>query len=210
MKKTAFIFLLLLAGLSGAAQAQTARQLYLGYENTDKIAASTDAGKTTKMRPPKPPGKPGAKVVIERMRGGKLAFVSPNSKFRSGDKIRLRFTTNYDGYLKILNVGSSGKVNLLFPYDGADDRIKPSSDFQVPKNGDWIVFDDTPGTETLTVIMSNKPLNFESEDELRDLNKRAANPRDLTIESDTDATYAVTTQSNLENPIGFTLRLKHR
>lgn len=204
MKKLILILSLMLFGLSGTALSQTARQLYLNYPNNDKLANQSDKDKSKLTV-----GKPGAKVVIERMRDGKLSFVSPKSKFRSGDKIRLRFATNFDGYIKIINVGSSGKVSLLFPYEGADDRITPSNDFQVPKGGDWIVFDDTTGTETLTVIMSKKPLNFGSDEELRDINKSATQSRDLTIESEQDATYAVCTETSLEKPIGFILRLKH-
>lgn len=211
MKKTLLIMSLILFGSSSTALAQTtstttttARQLYLGYANNDKIA-NQDGGDKSKPNV----GRPGAKVVIERMRDGKLSIVSPKSKFRSGDKIRLRFATNFDGYIKIINVGSSGKVSLLFPYEGADDRITPSNDFQLPKGGDWIVFDDTAGTETLTIIMSKKPLNFRSDEELLEMNKKATQSRDLTIESEQDATYAVCPEASLEKPIGFVLRLKH-
>ncbi|HEX8398683.1 MAG TPA: DUF4384 domain-containing protein [Pyrinomonadaceae bacterium] len=207
MKKNILSLMIILGGLS-FAQAQTARQLYLNYETNDQMVAAPTGNTANNKKTPKK-GKPGTKVVIERMRDGKLAFVAPNSKFRSGDKIRLRFATNFDGYIKILNIGSSGKVNLLFPYSGADDRIRPNTDFQVPKSGDWIVFDETPGTETLTVIMSKEPLNSESDAELRALNKSAANTRDLTIESDTEATFAVTNETSLQKPLGFTLRLKH-
>ena len=208
MNKTFFIFALLLTWMGGAAQAQTARQLYLGYENDDKIASVPE--KVPTKLPPVKKGKPGTKVVIERSRAGKLAFVAPNSKFRSGDKIRLRFATNFDGYLKILNIGSSGKINLLYPYQGADERIQPSKDFQIPKNGDWIVFDDTPGTEVLSVIMSSQPLASEDENDLRKLNEAATGSRDLTVQSDAEATYAVADNTSLQQPIGFTLRLKHR
>lgn len=207
MKKTVFIFTLIVLGFSAAARAQTARQLYLGYGNNDKMVATPSAATTGSGANKPKKGRPGAKVIIERMRDGKLAFVSPNSKFRSGDKIRLRFATNFDGYLKILNVGSSGKVSLLFPYEGADDRIQPTKDFQVPKSGDWIVFDDTPGTEVMTVVMSKKPFGAESGEEL---NRNATKTRDLTIQSDAEATYAVANETSLEKPIGFTLRLKHQ
>lgn len=208
MKKISLILTIIFAGLT-AAQAQTARQLYLGYETNDQMVSAPTNNTANRVKVPKK-GKPGTKVVIERMRNGKLAFVSPNTRFRSGDKIRLRFATNFDGYVKIINVGSSGKVNLLFPYSGADDRIRPTSDFQVPQNGDWIVFDDTPGIEMLTVLMSKEPMDFENEDQLREAGTRAAaGTRDLTIQSDTEATYAVTSEQNLQKPIGFTLRLKH-
>ena len=200
MKKTIFILMLILSTLT-IANAQKPRDLFLGYENKVVTAPTNDTANKKK-------GKPGAKVTIELLRDGKLKFVSPKTSFRSGDKIRLRFATNFEGYVRILNVGSSGRVSLLFPYKGANDRITPSSDFQVPNNNDWIVFDDTPGTETLTVILSAKP--FSNDDDLSGLNSRATKSRDLTIQSDDDATFAVASEESLHEPIGFTLRLKHK
>jgi hypothetical protein len=206
MKKIILILILVVSGLT-VGKAQNARDLYLGYgKNETPVSAPTND--TANLQKVPKNGQPGTKVTIELMRDGKLKFVKPNSKFRSGDKIRLRFATNFDGYIRILNVGSSGKVSLLFPYNGANDRITPSTDFQIPNNNDWIVFDDTPGTEMLTVILSAKP--FEGGDDLSGLNSRATKSRDLTIQSDDDATYAVFGQSILQEPVGFTLQLKHK
>ncbi len=199
MKKTILILIVILGTLT-IAQAQNARDLYLGYGN-DVIAPTNDSANRKR-------GKPGTKVTIELYRDGKLKFVKPTSKFRSGDKIRLRFATNFDGYIRILNVGSSGRVSLLFPYKDANDRITPSTDFQIPNNNDWIVFDDTPGTEMLTVILSAKP--FADDKDLSGLNSRATRSRDLTIQSDDDATYAVFGEGSLQEPVGFTLQLKHK
>lgn len=203
MKKVLILLALSLI-CGGAASAQTARQLYLGYANNDKIEETPKPGG---KKPSKVTGKPGAKVIIERSRNGKLSFVSPTSKFRSGDKIRLRFATNFDGYIAILNVGSTGTASLLFPYKDADAQIQPSDDFQVPQK-DWIVFDDNPGTENLTILMSRQPLGLDA-DNLQTIQKSAANTRDLYIESGSDATYAVCSAAALEKPIGFTLKLKH-
>lgn len=196
--KRSFIILTLILCVMTAVQAQDARDLYLGYSGPTNTTANTKKG-----------GRPGTKVTIERFRNGKIKFVSPKSKFRSGDKIRLRFATNFDGYIRILNIGSSGRINMLFPYKGANDRITPSFNFQIPNNNDWIVFDETEGTEMLSVIMSSKPFNRD-DDDLRSLNNRSTRSRDLSIQMDEDATFAVTTQESLDKRVGFTLRLKHR
>ena len=206
MKKTILILILIGSGLT-FAQAQNARDLYLGYAKNEP-AVSAPTNNTANLKKVPKNGQPGTKVTIELLRDGKLKFVKPTSKFKSGDKIRLRFATNFDGYIRILNVGSSGRVSLLFPYKGANDRITPSTDFQIPNNNDWIVFDDTPGTEMLTVILSAKP--FENDSDLSGLNSRATKSRDLTIQSDDDATYAVFGESSLQEPVGFTLQLKHK
>ena len=176
MKIIFLVLAILFLGIS-AAYAQGARQLYLGYENKDKLTAPANSQPKS---PAAKAGRPGTKVVIELMRAGKLSLVSPLAVFRSGDKIRLRFATNFDGYLRILNIGSSGKITLLFPYQGADDRLKPSTDFQVPKDGEWILFDNTPGTETMTVVFSRNSFDGQTDE---NLNRSTGKSRDLMIET---------------------------
>lgn len=207
MKKTILVVTILLSSVV-IAKAQGARQLYLGYEKKNEVTVAPTNNTANRKKVPKA-GQPGTKVRIERMRKGKVKFVKPTSTFKSGDKIRLRFATNFDGYIRILNVGSSGRVSMLFPYEGANDRITPTDDFQIPNNNDWIVFDDTPGTEMLTVIMSATPFDAD-DDDLLGLNSRATKSRDLSIEISDDATFAVASETTLAEPIGFTLRLKHK
>lgn len=106
-------------------------------------------------------GKAGAKVRILLKRGNeKDRFVSPNETFYSGDKIKLAFDINFNGYVALLNVGSSGKISMLYPYVGADGKVKPSDKEQmIPANGnDWITFDNQAGTEQITIIFSTNPI----------------------------------------------------
>jgi hypothetical protein len=76
----------------------------------------------------------------------------------------------------------------------------------VPGPDAWIGFDDNPGTENLTVIMSSKPLE-KSPDNYGEI--RHANSRDLNIEYASDSVYAVCQEEKITSPVGFTLRLKH-
>ena len=106
-------------------------------------------------------GKSGAKVRILLKRGNeKERFVTPNETFMSGDKIKLAFDINFDGYVALLNVGSSGKITMLYPYVGTDGKIEPSDKEQlIPANKkDYIVFDNRPGTEQLTIVFSTNPI----------------------------------------------------
>jgi hypothetical protein len=203
---------------------QSARGLYVGYEPKKTATSGTAAkktGKTTgrtgryqkKPSPPKqvepvpaPTGLPGTKVTIELQRDGKTSEVAPNYQFRSGDRIRLRMQTNFEGYVSLVNVGSSGTVQTLYPADGIARPIYPSRDFLVPESGVWIKFDDTPGVELLTVVMSSKPLAG-SRDGYSELRK--ANSRDLTIEYTGDSVYAVYPEEGLSSKVGFTLKLNH-
>ncbi len=223
-----FVIAGLLMGSAIFANAQTARGMYIAYNTNEpakppKKPAPKPPKKVKKPTPQnngKPPvvgvnntgatpsatGLPGTKITIELNRNGRLSFVKPGYKFRSGDKIRLRLATNFEGYISLMNVGSTGEVEFLYPYNGADNRVMPSRDIQVPRSDAWIVFDNKPGTENLTVIMSKESLS-ESADDYRDLSQ--SNSRDLLIEYANDGVYAVCQEDKISKPIGFTLKLKH-
>lgn len=217
-----FAIIGLLAGSVIIADAQNARGLYIAYNsnNSGKLPKKPKKPVRQTTNNNKPPvivtnntganptttGLPGTKITIEMSRNGKLSFVKPTYKFRSGDKIRLRLSTNFQGYISLLNVGSTGEVKLLYPYIGADNSVVPSKDIQIPASDAWIVFDDKTGTENLTVIMSKEPLG-ESTDNYSNL--RQSNSRDLLIEYAADAVYAVCEEERITKPVGFTLMLKH-
>ncbi len=79
--------------------------------------------------------------------------------FRSGDRLRLFFESNIDGYLYVLQKGSTGQDRLLFPDQraGTENQIKRGIQYAVPANK-WLVFDNNPGEERLTVVVSRTPL----------------------------------------------------
>ncbi|MGH9834095.1 MAG: DUF4384 domain-containing protein [Blastocatellia bacterium] len=100
-------------------------------------------------------GRPGAKIRIELLRDGRRQFVPLDTVFRSGDKVKLHFEVNFPAYVEIYNHGSSGDVQRLFPYQGANSRVKVTSPYVVPNRAtEWFEFDDTPGTEKLAFIFS--------------------------------------------------------
>jgi hypothetical protein len=154
---------------------------------------------------------PGTKVTIELMRDGKLRFVRPDFKFKSGDKIRLRLATNFDGYVSVLNIGSSGRVTLLYPVNGLNNRVLPTTDFAIPQGNNWIVFDNQKGTETVSVILSENPV-----DNLADLKgdsvyfTQERTTKDLFVQTVGTETYAVCTVESLAENVGFTLKFKHQ
>jgi hypothetical protein len=100
-------------------------------------------------------GRPGAKIRIELLRGGRRQFVPLDTVFRSGDKVKLHFEVNFPAYVEIYNHGSSGEIERLFPYQGSNSRVKVTSPYVVPNRAtEWFEFDNTPGTEKLAFIFS--------------------------------------------------------
>jgi hypothetical protein len=98
--------------------------------------------------------------ILLRQADGKVKAVTDQHEFQQGDKFRLKFDTNAEGYAYVFHRGSSKRGTVLFP----DERINEGKnlvpkhkEYTVPPTG-WFEFDETPGTEELFVFFSTKPL----------------------------------------------------
>lgn len=140
---------LMLSAFSFAALAQEAEQnpknLYLAH------------GRDTKR------GRPGAKVTIELKRDGVKRRVPLEYTFRAGDKVKFHFETNFNAYVKIINIGSTGTPQLLYPYRGATELVAKARDYAIPQGDLWFEFDNNSGTEQLTFVFSSQPLRLETQ-----------------------------------------------
>jgi hypothetical protein len=155
MKKTSItIAACVLLSVAGEAFAQNAgpRDLFNTYKSDNASAPAT----STAAKPTA--GRPGARVRVELDRDGRARFVSTRTVFRAGDKVRFHFAMNFPGYVVVINQGSSGTRSLLFPYKGVSNHIGRTADYTVPQGDGWFEFDDTPGTEQLTFIMSKREI----------------------------------------------------
>ena len=220
--KPIFLMIVLFFAFPNALSAQQSpsRDLFLQYES----------GNTTA-------GQPGAKLMVELNREGKTRVVSPDTKFQSGDRVRFHLSLNFDGYLAVLNRGTSGKLNCLYPYQGAPNPVHASSELMVPGHEAWFEFDQTPGTEEVTFLMSKGLIaelqglagsaakgegNAEGEMQttsnaaanqqapLDKLNARASEAsRDLHLQMAGDASYGTTSEQDLSGLVKFTVFLKH-
>lgn len=179
--------------------------------NTNQRRNTQNSGGNSSGISPTATGLPGTKMTIELMRNGKLSFVKPTFTFKSGDKIRIRLKTNFEGYVSVLNLGSSGKVNLLYPVQGRDNYVTPTADYQIPQGNGWIIFDDTPGTEVISVIMSEDKLEG-----LADLDRNSEyftknrTSKDLFVQTSGNDYYAVFREQEAGRNVGFSFKLKHR
>lgn len=147
MKKLLFgiTMLLLFGSLSDSLVAQTARARDLFIEKEQNASK----------------GKSGVKFRILLKRGNQPErYVADNEPFYSGDKIKLAFDLNFSGHIALLNLGSSGKISLLFPYTGTSSAVTAgSTESLIPGNtNDWIKFDNQPGIEKIAVVFSTNPI----------------------------------------------------
>ena len=89
---------------------------------------------------------------------GKISRVSTKHVFHSGERFKLSLKSNTNGYLYVLNFGSSGNTNVLFPRTNtADNYIRAFEPYSIPYNS-FLKFDATPGEETILVMLSPQPI----------------------------------------------------
>jgi tRNA A-37 threonylcarbamoyl transferase component Bud32 len=168
--------------------------------------------------------------LIQKLSSGGEVEVDPQTNFRTGDRVRMAFESNLDGFLYVIQEGSSGRWTVLFPHpemNGGRNAIVRQRRYLVPENG-WFVFDANPGVERLFVFLSreaasqlpgfDRPLSGPQTvtsavvEELR----HSIRPRDLVFEKDNpapgqqagQATYVVN-RDELGKYVATTIQFAH-
>lgn len=164
----------LCAGALSPVYAQsTAKELFVGLDgSTTQLAAALRTPGPAKPMKPKVLGI--QTTIYQLFDDGGTKAVSPNTVFAAGNRIRLGFNANRAGFLYIVNVGTSGQVRTIFPSSVADNnQVQPGLVYQVPQQtGKSIKFDNTPGVETLLIVLSETKLSkFEYGGQLLTLNE---------------------------------------
>ena len=74
------------------------------------------------------------KVTVERQETGGWRALNPATVFASGDHLRFRVSTTIAGYLYVMDRGTSGGYDLMFPRadTGSDNRIEAAREYTVP------------------------------------------------------------------------------
>ncbi len=90
-------------------------------------------------------------IMVERLTSGAWQAVDPGLVFASGDRVRFRFHTNFDGYLYVMNWSTSGKYEQLFPREetGRDNRVRPGREYMVPATEAAFRIAGPPGHEVV-------------------------------------------------------------
>ena len=110
-------------------------------------------------RPQGPRPALGLRYTILKKSGDQPVEVGTGTVFHAGDRIRLAVEANDDGYLYVVNQGSSGTWKLLFPSaeikDG-DNRIQKRVRYEIP-SGYTFTFDEQAGEEKLFIVLTRRP-----------------------------------------------------
>ena len=97
--------------------------------------------------------------VLKQRDDGTYQEISPTSVFHAGDRIRLSLMSNQQGYLYVVEQGSSGKWIPLYPGGGAiadSNKLAAGKEYVVPGKGAW-EFKGDAGQERLFVLLSREP-----------------------------------------------------
>jgi hypothetical protein len=127
----------------------------LVFDDEDEEEASPPAVEGTTSANVAGGEKTAVKATVELTRDGATTTVLPTEPFRTGDKVRLLFSANRNGYVYWVTKGTSGQYQVLFPTAkaGQDNAIDKNVEYTVPSKGSWR-FDDNQGTETLVCLIS--------------------------------------------------------
>ena len=132
--------------------------------DTDQTAAAQGSGASVPVvqaayRPQGPHSALGLRYTLLKKKGEEQAEADADSTFHAGDRIRLAVEANDDGYLYVVNRGSSGTWKLLFPSpeikDG-DNRVQKRVRYEIPA-GYTFTFDEQAGEEKLFIVLSRQP-----------------------------------------------------
>ena len=154
--------------------------------------------------------------------------VDPDTVFRAGDRIRFVFEPNIDGFLFLVQQGSSGRWSVLLPHpqiDGGRNAVARFSEVAVPREG-WFMFDENPGSERVFIYLSRQPTAMpwgggpvaiaQTVDQTTVVElKRRVRSRDLVFEKEDApggeerAAYVVN-QGAAGNAVAWTFELRHR
>ena len=96
------------------------------------LAASV--GSSSGQQKPGTTGSNRIEMKVERKEGMEWRPVDPALVFAQDDRLRFRFRTNFDGYLYVMNQGTSGDYTLLYPRQdtGELNRIEAGKEYLVP------------------------------------------------------------------------------
>ena len=106
-------------------------------------------------------------TVFMREPSGRAIRVEPTREFRTGDRIRLAFEPNVDGYLYIFNSENGAAPRMIFPdarLDGGDNWVEAHVPIEVPSSEEpeermrWFEFFGDPGTERVFIVVTREPL----------------------------------------------------
>jgi len=161
------------------------------------------------------------KTTIELNRNGKISTVLPITKFQSGDKVKIVYSTSVDAYVYWMSEGSTGSYYMLFPSPktGTDNFVRKNEISTIPVKGHF-KFDDNPGTERILLVLAPEKIpelekasreaalkggrvknSAKQIDSVKKKNQSRRKTRDLVFEDEEDEDTGVSTTKQVSKDI---------
>jgi len=102
-------------------------------------------------------------IRLEQRKGATVQTVPQNTVFRNGEILRFRLMSQINGYLYVLDKGTTGNPAVLFPAAGpaGSNRIEVGRGYLVPAEGDgWFEVDGPAGFDVLYFLVSATPIDL--------------------------------------------------
>jgi serine/threonine protein kinase len=207
-----------------------AKDLYYAATAPSQVASDASGGPPSAVTGGDDSPTAGIKYrVLQRGPDGTPVEVDPDTMFQSGDRIRFAFEPNIDGFLYVIQRGSTGRWSVLLPHpliDGGRNTVTRFGEVAVPPEG-WFRFDENPGSEQVFVYLSKEPLSTlpwgggpvisaQSVDQPTMIElANSVRSRDLVFEKETtpgstDQAAYVVNQDDSGGPVAWTVELHHR
>ena len=111
------------------------------------------------------PNSPGIlSIRLEQRKGNLVQAVPQNAVFRNGDILRFRLASQIDGYLYVVDKGTTGSTAVLFPGTSAaasTNHIEVNHTYLVPADGEgWFEVGGPTGFDTLYFLVSASPITL--------------------------------------------------
>ncbi|MBX7222650.1 MAG: DUF4384 domain-containing protein [Blastocatellia bacterium] len=128
------------------------------------------AGGVQPVLPGQNPDRDNSRGLFEEKRADGLRFellkfdgiqfqpVDTKQIFSAGDRVKFRFRSNFAGYVYLVNITPTGKVQVLFPKAGVEARVDPDQPYVFPSSANGFGFDEERGTEVIQVFVARQPI----------------------------------------------------
>src|SRR5579859_1782907 len=101
-------------------------------------------------------------IRLEQRKDNVIQAVPPNTVFHNGDVLRFRLSSQLDGYLYVVDKGTTGTTAVLFPGTSAansTNHIEINRSYLVPADGEgWFEVSGPTGFDTLYFLVSATPI----------------------------------------------------
>jgi hypothetical protein len=96
-------------------------------------------------------------LKVERQEKEAWHLMDAATVFKNGDHVRFKVSANFAGYLYVMNHGTSGSYELLFPRSdtGADNHVEAAKEYVVPAAVQgWFKVSGPAGYDTVYMLVS--------------------------------------------------------